>query len=121
MNYSVNDRWRKEIKALSKKYRRLTDDLDVFVQAHQTANDPNQATDYRHNFFSSKKDSILSGSLKTPTRIVKARLYSTDLKNQSLRVIYMANGPDLTLIEIYQKGQKPTEDRRRWQAYKQPT
>ncbi|MYB40157.1 hypothetical protein F4X86_02725 [Candidatus Saccharibacteria bacterium] len=118
MNYNVDDRCKKEIKALGKKHRQLAVDLETFVQTHQAANDPGQSYDYRRNFFSSKNAAILHGSLKDPIRVVKARLHSTDLKDKSLRVIYLANGRDLTLIEIYSKSQKPTEDKRRWQAYK---
>ena len=118
MSYNVDDRCKKEVKALSKKYKHLASDLKTFVQTHQAANDPYQPDDYRRNFFSSKNATILHGSLGDQIRIVKARLHSTDLGDKSLRVVYLANGRDLTLIEIYSKGKKPTEDRRRWQAYK---
>ena len=118
MSYSVDGRCEKEIKALGKKYKRLARDLETFVQTHRAVNDPDQADDYRRNFFSSKNATILHGSLQAPLRIVKARLHSSDLRDKSLRVIYLAAGRDLTLIEIYVKSQKPTEDKRRWQAYK---
>ena len=118
MSYNVDDRCKKEIKALSKKHKHLALDLEAFIQTHRAANDPDRPDDYRRNFFSSKNATILHGSLRDQIRIVKARLYSTDLRDKSLRVIYLANGRDLTLIEIYSKGKKPTEDKRRWQAYK---
>ncbi|MCY3804798.1 MAG: hypothetical protein OXF85_02920 [Candidatus Saccharibacteria bacterium] len=118
MSYNVDDQCKKEIKALDKKHKHLASDLKTFIQTHQVANDPNQPDDYRRNFFSSKNATILHGSLRDKARIIKARLYSTDLRDKSLRVIYLANDRDLTLIEIYSKGKKPTEDKRRWQTYK---
>ena len=118
MNCSIDDKCQKEIKALAKKHKRLARDLETFVQTHRAANDPDQSEAYRLNFFNNKNAAVLSGSPTSRHKIVKARLHSSDLKDRSLRVIYLAEDQNLTLVEIYAKGQKKSEDRRRWQAYK---
>lgn len=118
MSYNIEDKCQKEIKALGKKYMNLGKDLEVFIQTHLAANNTEQKEDFRRNFFNSKNVSVLHQSLDGQSKIVKARLYSSDLKDKSLRVIYRVENDGLTLIEIYSKSQKPSEDKRRWQPHK---
>lgn len=86
MSYSVDARCEKEIKALGKEYRHLALDLKAFAQTRRAANNPELPDEFRRNFFNNKNATILHGSLKEPMRLIKARLYSTNLRDKSLRV-----------------------------------
>ncbi len=118
MSFDFDPKCTRELKQLGKKYRQLPGDLDAFCQTHQAAHDPDQPEDFRRNFFAGNNATVLHQTPDGQTKIVKARLYSSDLKNKSLRVIYLVKNQQLTLIEIYAKNNKAMEDTRRWQTYK---
>ena len=121
MTFSEHPRFSKEFKNLAKRrFRTLAKDLDKFRQAHQDAwtGQGSGDVEHRRNFFNKQQNAILHQG--QDVAIVKARLYSKDLNNDSVRVIYCValKAGVITLIEIYTKGDKPTEDETRWKAYK---
>ena len=117
MNSDCDPKCAKELKGLAKKYRRLGPDLKAFRQTHQAVHHPDQSADFQRNFFASQNATVIYRSPDEQTRVIKARLHSSDLTDKSLRVICLLVGPRMTLIEVYSKRQKPMENTRRWQAY----
>ncbi len=96
----------KEKKRLSKKLRSLHQDVEAFDKVIAVA-----PTGIGKNF------SIIHYA--TEVQIVKARLACRSLKNRSLRIIYAHHAETITFIylEIYFKGDKPNEDRKRIKEY----
>lgn len=96
----------RELARLSKKYRSLTDDIEmlkkVLVQ-YPVGMGTNFVTIHH-----------------APTvRIVKARLACKSLRDRSMRIIYAYHGASVTFVwlELYFKGVKENEDRARIREY----
>ena len=112
----------KDLKKLKKKYKKITNDLEVFQEIHSEIMSREPKDDVRINFFKTLKATQLHRTDQT-VQIVKARLDSKDLNNNSIRVIYcycqtVTTEPVIILIEIYAKSLKQTEDKLRWRKYK---
>lgn len=106
MNYSESPEFAKEFKKLSKKYRSLPQDMAVFkknVIVVDLCRNKNFAVITRNNCL----------------LIVKARLACRYLKRNTLRVVYAFNKKEnnIEFIEIYFKGHKENEDRKRINDY----
>ncbi|MCK9351407.1 MAG: hypothetical protein M0P76_01325 [Candidatus Pacebacteria bacterium] len=96
----------KDLKKLSKKYPTLRQDL-------------NDLEDVLHTLptGSGKNFTIIHHSEKV--KLVKTRLACKSLKNRAMRVIYAYHDDTVTFvyIEIYFKGNKANEDRKRISEY----
>ena len=115
MKIYKTSKFNKELKKLTKKYRRLTLDLDVFLQLQQYLH---QNTELKRAYCNSRKLTVLFNSQDHNVQIIKARLKSRDLRNDNLRVIYQViiNVKQINLIEIYAKNKRETETESRWRA-----
>lgn len=96
----------KEFLRLSKKYRSLSGDMEIFERF--IAENP---TGLGKNF------TIIHSSPEV--KIVKARMMCASLRERSIRMIYACHEDVLTFvhIEIYHKGDKANEDRARIKDY----
>lgn len=105
MSFEQSGEFQKEIKKLSKKYRNLDKDLDKLLVAIKT-----EALNF---------DGLAAAILHRQGEVVviKARLFSRYLRQDSLRVIYIQNGSKVLLIEMYHKNQKAREDKDRIKRY----
>ncbi len=106
MNYNESPSFAKEFKQLSKKYKSLPEDLEVFkniLNAIPTGNSKHFNTITKHEV----------------CVIVKARFFCRYLKGSSLRIIYAFHFQtnEINFIEIYFKGNKINEDRDRIKTY----
>ncbi len=96
----------KEFKRLAKKYRSLPKDLEEFKRVLVVRP---LGTGKHFNVITKTED----------LSILKARLFCRYLKGSSLRIIYAYHQKQTTIefIEIYFKGDKENEDRRRIGEY----
>lgn len=96
----------KEKKKLSKKFRSILNDLSAFEQILLTA-----PTGIGKNF------TIMHH--ENGVQVIKARLACRALKDRSLRVIYAYHEGEITFmyLELYSKGSKENEDRKRIDHY----
>lgn len=109
MNFKETDGFRKDLKQLQKKFRSLSQDLELFkklITAEPMGNGRNFA--------------ILHDS--GPIKIIKARLFCRSLLRSSLRIIYAYCEKTgeiawIEFIELYFKGQQVREDQKRIQDY----
>jgi hypothetical protein len=119
MNFDQAPEFAKELKKLSKKWRRLPEDLLVLQAAITTlymgANSL-RAAHTRETFFSTKKGAVLT-VLGNSSEVVKVRLDSQDLDSDKLRVIYIQRSDDVLLIELFAKNEKPRESQERITKY----
>ncbi|MDA3840764.1 MAG: hypothetical protein PF572_06810 [Patescibacteria group bacterium] len=111
MNYSCTKEFEKDFKKLSKKFKTLKDDIELFKDILKKFPFGNG----RHSNILTKTDDLL---------IIKARLFSKSLKKSSLRIIYSCNKDcsrfeliSIEFIEVYFKGDKENEDRGRIDGY----
>ena len=111
MNFSNTPEFRKELKQLGKKYRSLPGDLREFCKVVSV--EPLGNSKHFHI--------IPKGDAQTgPPFIVKARLSCRYLKKKpSLRIVYCYFEQErrIEFIELYHKGDKENEDRRRIKNY----
>lgn len=100
---TASEKFQKEIKKYSKKYRSLEDDLKILEQALCVFPKGNE----------SKHWNILKQDGEK--YIFKIRLACKSLKRESFRVIYYFDGEtaNLIFIELYFKGNKEKEDKKR--------
>lgn len=105
-NYNELPEFSKEFKRFAKKYRSLPDDLEEFKRVVDVAPLGN-----------SKHFSIITRNEQCA--VVKARLFCRYLKGSSLRIIYVFHRQNckVEFIEIYFKGDKVNEDRKRIKEY----
>lgn len=119
MNFDQAPEFAKELKRLSKKWRRLPEDLAVLRSAITTlyrgANDL-PATHIREAFFSTKKGAMLT-VLSPSSEVVKVRFDSQDLNSDKLRVVYVQRGEDVLFIELFAKNEKTRENQERITKY----
>ena len=106
MSFDELPEFKKECKRLARKYRSLTEDLKEFRKVVSVIPLGNSK-----HFTVIEQNDVL--------RIVKARLFCRYLKGSSLRVIYSYSerAQRIEFIEIYYKGDKENEDRKRIQQY----
>ena len=106
MNFDELPEFQKEYKRLARKYRSLSEDLKEFRKVVSVIPLGNSK-----HFTVIEQNDVL--------RIVKARLFCRYLKGSSLRVIYSYSerAQRIEFIEIYYKGDKGNEDRKRIQQY----
>jgi len=105
-NYNELPKFSKEFKRFSKKYKSLPDDLDEFKRVVDVAPLGN-----------SKHFNVITRSEQCV--VVKARLFCRYLKGSSLRIVYVFHRQSckIEFIEIYFKGDKANEDRKRIKEY----
>lgn len=106
MNFDELSEFSKEFKRLSKKYKSLPDDLEEFkriVDVEPLGN--------------SKHFNVIEQNEQCA--VVKARLFCRYLKGSSLRIIYAFRCQicKIDFIDIYFKGDKENEDRKRITKY----
>ena len=106
MNFDELPEFQKECKRLARKYRSLSEDLKEFCKIASVIPLGNSK-----HFVVLEQNDVL--------HVVKARLFCPYLKGSSLRLIYsyFAQEQRIEFIEIYHKGDKGNEDRKRIQQY----
>lgn len=106
MSFKELPEFQKEIKRLSKKYKSLPDDLQQFCDVASI----NPLGNSKHFNVITQKEVLY---------IIKARLFCRYLKGSSLRVIYayFEESQQIEFIELYFKGEKENEDRKRIESY----
>ena len=106
MTFDELPEFKKERKRLARKYRSLFEDLREFRNVVSVVPLGNQ-----------KHFAVIARD--EHSHVVKARLFCRYLKGSSLRVIYsyFEQQQRIEFIEIYSKGDKENEDRRRVKEY----
>lgn len=106
MNFNELPEFAKEFKRLVKKYKSLTDDLEEFKRIITVLPLGN-----------SKHFNVITKN--EHCTVVKARLFCRYLKGSSMRIIYAfhCNNLRVDFIEIYFKGDKENEDRKKIKEY----
>ncbi len=111
MNFKTAREFERDFKKLSKKFKSLDDDLNVFKKVLSES----PLGIGKHFNIITKIDSI---------SIVKARFFCRSLKKKDLRIIYayveehqVVEMIGIDFIEIYFKGNKESEDRERIKEY----
>jgi len=106
MSFNELPEFSKELKRLSKKYRSLPEDLKEFKRI--VASIP-LGNGKHFNVLVENEEFVIS----------KARLFCRYLKGSSLRIIYAfhCNEFKIVFIELYFKGDKENEDRKRLKNY----
>lgn len=111
MNYSTIKEFDKDFKKLAKRYATLNNDLALFKKILDNFPYGNS----RHFVVLTKTENCT---------IVKARFFCKSLKRKSLRIIYACVGDgsrleliSIELIELYFKGDKEAEDKKRIDNY----
>jgi len=106
MNFNELPKFQKELKRLKKKYKSLPDDLQEFCNVVSAVPLGNN----KHFNIITQTEVLY---------IVKARLFCKYLKGSSLRIIYSYSKQEqyIEFIEIYFKGEKENEDRKRIREY----
>lgn len=106
MTFDSLPEFTKEFQRLAKKYRSLPDDLEEFKRVLHVQPLGNS----KHFNIIAKNEDVT---------VLKARLFCRYLKGSSLRIIYAFHQKRTAVefIEIYFKGGKENEDRRRIEAY----
>ena len=110
MHFDSINAFDKEFKKLFKKYKSLDSDLKRFKKLLQK----------NINLFitqSTNHHAIIYTNTNRDFFVLKSRLQCRYLKSGALRVIYfyLRQKEKIIFIEIYFKGDKPTEDTQRWQ------
>ncbi len=119
MNFDQVPEFQKELKKLSKKWRRLSEDLATLQNAITTlykGGNGLDAASIRQAFFATKKGAVLT-KLGADHEVVKVRMDSQDLNSNNLRVVYVRNGDRVLFIEMFAKNDKPRENQERIQKY----
>ena len=120
MNFEQTDEFKKELKAFSKKWRSLPDDLEklmLVLPALYPERRDAEFDNFRESFFANKKAAVIKITLQD-AEAVKIRLDCRSLGNKSiLRVIYIRNRHTITFVELYSKNEKAREDSKRLQSY----
>jgi hypothetical protein len=119
MNFDQTPEFAKELKKLSKKWRRLPKDLTILQLAITTlykgANGL-PSSHIREAFFSTKKAAVLT-TLSPVSEVVKIRLDSQDLNSDMLRIVYLQQNENVLFIELFVKNEKSREDQPRIKKY----
>lgn len=114
MIYIQGNQFKKNFKKLKKKYIHIGNDLKSFQDLHSRIWFLEEAE--RQNFFDNRNNTILYETPDKDFKIVKARMYSEDLKKKKFRVIYYIDTRlgKIILIELYSKNIKDSENERLW-------
>lgn len=111
MRFSETSEFSKELKRYSKKYRSLTNDIEIF----RTLVGSSEALEAIH-FFEVKQATKLQVS--DSYEVIKARLDCADLGNkQVLRVVYINTRQSVIFVELFSKSEKDREDSKRIRQY----
>jgi len=125
MNYSTSSEFDRELKALSKKWRSLSNDfkpvkkslpLLYTIQPDETEENLRMRRD---QFFNNKRATILHAT-QDGIEIVKMRLDCASLGNKDilrLVFVYVKYGETIEFIELYSKNDKQREDQSRIKKY----
>lgn len=110
MNFDERPEFQKELKQLGKKYKSLPEDLREFCKV--VSAEPLGNSKHFHTIRN-------IGAQTGPLFIVKARLFCRYLKGASLRIVYcyFEQEQRIEFIELYYKGDKENENRRRIDNY----
>ena len=121
MNYERLSIFVRELKALTKRYPSLPNDIKIAEQVigtlYSTQNNYDTAT-IRKNFFNSKRAAVITKS--DSFEAVKMRLDCASLGNKnSMRVVFVfvKNNEEVTFIELFSKSDKDREDSERLQQF----
>jgi len=106
MSFNELPEFKKECKRFIKKYKSLASDLQEFKKIVSVVPLGNS----KHFNLVTQTESI---------KIIKARFFCRYLKGSSLRIIYayIEGGKRIDFIEIYFKGDKENEDKKRIKQY----
>jgi len=113
MNFNELLEFQKECKQLGKKYKSLLNDIQGFKNDLQNFKDVISVTP-----LSNSKHFIIVAQTES-AKIIKARLFCRYLKGSSLRIVYsyIEEKKRIDFIELYFKGNKENEDRKRIKKY----
>lgn len=125
MLFERTPQFRRELKALSKRWPSLPDDLEkaqqVIEALFQDYAEPSSA-ELRKSFFNGRRAAILSQDGRS--EVVKMRLDCASLGSKDvLRCVFAfdIDTGSATLVELYSKTDRPREDTARWrQAVAKP-
>jgi len=106
ISYKEIDEFSNNFRRLAKKYRSLPDDLELFKKVISEA-----------PLGTGRHFAILY--IQKNVKIIKARFFCKSLKGSSLRIVYAycENEQCIEFIELYYKGDKKNEDRKRIKQY----
>ncbi len=122
MNFEQSPEFKKELKALKKRWRTLDNDLQRAKPAIESLYVAVEEVDikiFRKQFFESKKAAIIVTS-QDGTEVVKMRLDTDAPKSQGkVRIIFVAvrSNNTITFIELFSKNDKNREDSHRINKY----
>lgn len=106
MSFDEAPEFQRDFKKLSKKYRTLEQDLELFKQIVASGK----------LSFDGKAATVLTQG--DEYRAVKARLFCRALRKDALRIIYIErSNAGVLFIELYYKGNKDREDLKRIDRY----
>lgn len=105
MQFLENDEFKKDFKALSKKYRSLNNDFLILEEAIDVSPTGN----------GTKHWNKLKSDNKGEKCIMKMRMVCRCTRGANFRITYFYDGErvEVLFIEIYFKGKKESEDRKR--------
>jgi len=111
MRFSETSEFSKELKRYSKKYRSLTNDIEIF----RTLIGSSEALEAVHFFEGSQATKL---QVSDGYEVIKARLDCADLgSKQVLRVVYIITKQSVLLVELFSKSKKDREDSQRIKQY----
>jgi hypothetical protein len=121
MNFSEAPEFARDVKQLAKKWRSLPGDINDAKAAIEPlyVEQPGVVIDeYRKLFLGGKMATIIYED--DANEVVKMRLDCESLStNSKLRLVfvYVKTMDGITLMELFNKADKPREDTKRWQQY----
>lgn len=112
MQLTSTQKFSKELKKLTKKYKTLSQDIEIFRKLIIKLLDVILVKSTNHHAILHRDDAQM-------VFVLKSRLQCRALKKSSLRVIYVYEKEKqlITFIEIYFKGDKQVEDETRWREF----
>jgi hypothetical protein len=121
MNFEYTPGFKKEMKALAKRWRSILDDIENvkrFITSLYVEQEGVSLNDYRNAFFNNKRAAIL---LRSETgEAVKMRLDCLSLGQKDIvRVVYVfiREEPKVIFVELFSKQDKSREDKERLAKY----
>ncbi len=106
------EEYQRDLKRLSKKYRTLKDDMDVLLKVLKLKPNANP-------IFSFQIDGLGLETCVIKVKKIASRSFKGKGVNSGFRLVYayFEDVPKITLIELYHKSEKETEDRNRILRY----
>jgi len=119
MNFDHTPEFKKELKALAKRWPSLPRDLSIVEQVIETLyvdQDGVDRTALRKNFFNSRRATVLSRGEKGEAVKMRVDCASLDRKH-SMRLVFVFvySGESVVFVELYSKTDKAREDSARLQ------